>query len=122
MDHFSPEEKSCPCCGLNLVDRNQDFLQALNTARELFGKPMDATSMTRCAKHNRAIGGVPNSAHCDGRAADIACNDPGERIWMVKAFIAAGFDRIEVSPVHIHVDKKLGAAPVFLIKTESGLV
>lgn len=121
-DHFTVEEKACPCCGLNFVDRNQDFLQALNTARELYGKPMVATSMTRCTKHNVEIGGTSGSAHLEGRAADISCHNMTERMGMIQAFISAGFHRIEVSPVHFHVDMGRGKPDAFMIKTEEGIV
>jgi uncharacterized protein YcbK (DUF882 family) len=122
MDFFTEEEKRCPCCGLNLVDRNNDFLRALNSARDLYGRPMEATSMTRCPEHNAAVGGARGSAHMDGRAADIRCSDPEDRVNMVKCFLAAGFRRIEISGVHIHVDMKKGARDVLLLKTERGLV
>ena len=122
-DFFTDEEKTCHCgCGLNLVDQNPDFLKALNSARELYGLPMDATCMTRCPAHNAEIGGAAQSAHMDGRAAAIAVHDPGERMHMIRCFIAAGFHRIEVSAVHIHVDAKRGARDVFLLKTGEGIV
>lgn len=124
VDYFSLGEKSCPCCGLNMVDENPDFLRALNSARSIYGSEMNATSMTRCPKHNRRVGGVGGSAHVDGRAADIACSDPAERLKMVMAFLAAGFRRIEISPVHVHVDMKQGenVRNVLLLKTERGIV
>ncbi len=125
MDFFTVEEKTCPCgCGTNLVDRNQDFLQALNSAREIYGKSMTANSMTRCERYNKVIGGAKKSGHLEGRAVDIACHDPRERLSMVMALLAAGFRRIEVSPVHIHVDMKKSAPnpDCLLLKTEKGIV
>ncbi len=123
IDHFTLEEKTCPCgCELNLVDLNQDFLQKLNSARELYGKPMNATSMTRCPAHNKAVGGQPNSAHLDGRAADISCNNMRVRKDMVFAFIMAGFTRIELSPTHIHVDMKVGANDMLSLKIGGKIV
>ena len=116
-DHFTLEEKTCPCgCGLNLVDLNRDFLIALNTSRDLYGAAMNATSMTRCPKHNAEIGGQPNSVHLQGRAADISCIDGRERKKMLFAFISAGFKRFELSPVHIHADMGVGNPDVVLLK------
>jgi len=104
-DYFTKEEKTCHCgCGLNLVDRNPRFLQMLNSARELYGKPMVATSMTRCKKHNKAVGGAAASEHLNGLAADIRCSDYYERLAMLEAFWIVGFRRFEISAVHIHVD------------------
>lgn len=125
MDYFTQEEKTCRCgCGLNLVDKveNTDFKLALNSARELYGKPIIATCMTRCEKHNREVGGVDGSAHKDGRAIDIACNDYHEREKLVESLMKAGFRRFELSPVHVHADMKRGASPVILIKTDHGIV
>ncbi len=121
-EHFTIEEKSCPCCGLNLVDQNPDFLRALNSARDLYGSPMNAISMTRCSKHNAEIGGAPNSAHLAGRAADIACDNMEVRMDMTRAFIACGFHRIEYSPIHIHVDMKRGAKDALMLRMEKGIV
>jgi hypothetical protein len=124
-DWFSVEEKTCHCgCGLNLVDQNPDFLQALNSAREIYGKPMDANSMTRCARYNKAISTATKSGHLEGRAVDIACRDPRERLPMIMALLAAGFRRIEISAVHVHADMKRSEPnpECLLLKTEKGLV
>ncbi|MDD5353036.1 MAG: D-Ala-D-Ala carboxypeptidase family metallohydrolase [Candidatus Omnitrophica bacterium] len=123
IDHFTIEEKTCHCgCGLNKVDENPDFLRALNTARELYGKPMDAESMTRCVKHNKKVGGAPYSAHLDGRAIDIRCADKFERIKMQMALLTAGFRRFEIKPTNLHADMKVGAPDMLAIKTEKGIV
>lgn len=121
-DYFSLKEKSCHCgCGLNLVDQNQDFLLALNTARALYGKPMIAESMTRCVRHNLEVGGTPGSAHQMGRAIDIKCTNPRDRFEMIMALISAGFRRFEIKPTDVHADMKQGAPNVLIIKTEGGL-
>jgi len=123
-DYFTLEEKTCHCgCGLNLVDapENADFLAACNEAREIYGGPIDASSMTRCEKYNDAIGGTKLSAHKDGRALDTPCTNPTDRMMLVQAFMKAGFKRIEVSAVHVHADMKRDAPPVLLVKTERGI-
>lgn len=43
----------------------------LDPLRELWGKPIIVTSGFRCAKLNRAVGGVTKSQHTKGQAADI---------------------------------------------------
>ncbi len=103
-DHFTKEEKSCPCCGLNLVDRNPRFLQMLNTARELAGIPFPVESMTRCPAHNKEVGGSPTSSHLNGLAADIKCTNNSDREKMLFSFFAAGFLRIGIGKKFIHVD------------------
>lgn len=43
----------------------------LDPLRKLWGKPIIVTSGFRCAKLNRAVGGVAKSQHMKGQAADI---------------------------------------------------
>ena len=67
--HFSRHELQCRCCGqLQLDSRLLDGLEALRT---LAGVPVVVHAGYRCAKHNREVGGVPNSEHTLGLAADI---------------------------------------------------
>ena len=121
-DYFTNQEKECVCCGLNKVDDNPDFLDALNHARELYGKPMNAESMTRCEKHNKEIGGAPKSAHLDGRAIDIQCDNMVERAEMLWALYEAGFRRFEIKEHDLHADLKLNAPQIVAIKTNHGIV
>jgi len=121
VDYFTQEEKTCHCgCGLNRVDDNPDFLFKLNRARELYGRPMEAESMTRCPAHNAAVGGTPGSAHEDGRAADIKCIGTRDRARMVKALMDAGFTRIELKERDVHADMKVGAPDMLAIKIKGG--
>lgn len=43
----------------------------LDPLREEYGYPIVVSSGYRCRKLNKVVGGVKNSAHIDGRAADI---------------------------------------------------
>ena len=45
--------------------------QVLEPLREHFGIPIVVSSGYRCPALNRAVGGVPNSQHLKGEAADI---------------------------------------------------
>ena len=47
----------------------------LEPVRELLGKPIVVNSGFRCPVHNAAVGGVANSQHMKGEAADITCDD-----------------------------------------------
>jgi len=44
----------------------------LEEVRALLGVPLKVTSGYRSPKLNRAVGGTKGSAHCEGRAADVA--------------------------------------------------
>ena len=57
----------------NTVKANLTALVAniLDPLREAYGKPIVVSSGYRCAKLNRAVGGVAKSQHITGQAADI---------------------------------------------------
>ena len=76
----------------------------LDEARDLAGIPFPLSSAYRCPKHNKAVGGVPTSAHTRGYAVDIRCVDSHSRFVMLQALLEAGFRRVELAPTWIHVD------------------
>ena len=49
--------------------------EVLEPVRERLGKPIVVNSGFRCPIHNAAVGGVANSQHMKGEAADITCED-----------------------------------------------
>jgi uncharacterized protein YcbK (DUF882 family) len=111
MRYFRPEEFDCKCkkCKDNGEGRGIDmmedyFLQMLDDARHKAGIPFVITSGYRCPSHNRAVGGVANSAHTKGLAADIACSDERSRGYIIGALYEASFNRIGIHPDFIHVD------------------
>lgn len=79
MTHFKFEEFRCRCCGglPPLARANIEALvdNVLDPARQAFGGPVYINSGYRCEKHNAEVGGVPNSQHLRGEAADITCSD-----------------------------------------------
>jgi len=50
----------------------------LDPLREWYGKPIYVNSGYRCPALNKAVGGVANSQHLTGQAADIDVNDTAE--------------------------------------------
>lgn len=76
--YFSTEEMVCHCCG-TLPDGgiNPILLDKLDALREAIGKPIHVDCMYRCPSHNAEVGGVPNSQHVLGNAADIWVDDMG---------------------------------------------
>ena len=50
----------------------------LEPLRKMLGRAVHINSGYRSARLNRAVGGVPNSYHLTGRAADIFCKNLGE--------------------------------------------
>lgn len=70
---FKPEEFRCPCghCTGFPTRMKQVELKHLQTIRDHFDKPMIITSGLRCKYENQRVGGVPNSGHLTGYAADF---------------------------------------------------
>jgi uncharacterized protein YcbK (DUF882 family) len=67
--HFSTKELACPHCGELQLDPK--LVPALEALRSLAGAPIDVHDAYRCAVHNKEVGGVPNSEHMTGKAADV---------------------------------------------------
>lgn len=72
--YFSEAELSCRCCG-ELPPDGMDprLLDVLDTMRETLGGPLELSCAYRCPSHNAEVGGVPNSQHVQGTAADVLC-------------------------------------------------
>ena len=79
MKFFKFEEFRCRCCGglPPLAKENIEALveNVLDPARQRYGGPVLVNSVYRCARRNAAVGGVANSQHLRGEAADICCGD-----------------------------------------------
>lgn len=70
IKYFKKSEFTCKCgCGLNNISLN--IVKIADDAREHFNNRAIVTSGTRCAKHNKEVGGVSNSKHLIGHAIDM---------------------------------------------------
>jgi uncharacterized protein YcbK (DUF882 family) len=67
--HFNLSEFACPCC--QKVMLHPLLLSKLIALRAVLERPVSITSGYRCSAYNRKVGGVGNSYHCIGLAADI---------------------------------------------------
>lgn len=75
MKYFSINEFRCKHCGeLPPSGMNPVLLAKLDQLRELASEPIYVNSGYRCPYHNEEVGGVPNSQHVLGNAADISCD------------------------------------------------
>lgn len=99
---FRMSEFACPCCGR--VELDATFVLKLDLAREIAGVPFVITSGYRCPAHNAEVGGVKQSAHMAGLAADIACPDSVTRLKILRGLIVAGFRRIGIGKNFVHCD------------------
>jgi uncharacterized protein YcbK (DUF882 family) len=74
--YFSDEELTCHCCGQYPEQgMDQNLLDLLDEIREAVGGPVNISCAYRCPDHNAEVGGVPNSQHVEGTAADIIVPD-----------------------------------------------
>ena len=77
-NNFSKSEFECKCgcempeAVLLEVTRLANELQHI---RDFIHKPMNLTNAYRCPEHNKEVGGVSNSQHILGKAADIQITD-----------------------------------------------
>jgi len=100
--NFDYSEFECPCCHKNQT--TIALIKKLQVARDHAGIPFRINSGYRCKNHNKAVGGVGNSAHLKGMAADIATLLSIDRYKIVDGLIRAGFERIEICPTWTHCD------------------
>lgn len=100
--HFKRKEFECHC-GCGGADMNEQFVAALDMARKDSGIPFRVMSGYRCERHNTNVGGVSESAHTRGYAADIQTSGSAERIALLRVLLKY-FDRVGVDKNFIHVD------------------
>ena len=124
MKWFKEKELACKCCGQlpPLVRENMVALvhEVLDPARDKLGEPIIVNSGYRCVKHNKAVGGVANSQHTKGEAADIRCDDNKK---LLKLLIEGQkYDQLIIYPTFLHVSwKRVGQnRRMVLEKTANG--
>jgi len=68
--HFSKAELACHCCGELKIESG--LIAALEQLRTLVNKEIVVHDGYRCPAHNQEVGGVSDSEHTRGMAADIS--------------------------------------------------
>ena len=104
LKYFSIEEFSSPDHKGSGINMQQSFLVLLDQARDIAGIPFKITSGYRTKEHNAKVGGVPNSSHTKGYAADIAITSSLQRYTILNALLKVGFNRVGISDTFLHVD------------------
>jgi hypothetical protein len=100
--YFKPTEQTGG--GHTVSELKPQLIQALDTMRGLAGVPFTITSGFRTVAENAAVGGVPNSAHLVGLAADISVTD-STRQKVMKGILSSNIPCFtEDCTAHIHVD------------------
>jgi len=104
--HFSKAELACRHCGELIVEKR--LLDALEELRKLAGNPVVVHNGYRCPTHNQEVGGVTDSEHLRGMAADV--DIPGlslqqmyELALQVPAFVEGGIGVYDGGFLHLDV-------------------
>ncbi|WGS46059.1 D-Ala-D-Ala carboxypeptidase family metallohydrolase [Burkholderia sp. JSH-S8] len=97
--------------------------EALERVRDLLGaRPVIVTSGYRSSALNHAVGGVPNSAHLAGLAADFVCPRFGAPLDICRAISASSieFDQLIQEGTWVHIGlAAVGAKPRRQVLTAS---
>jgi hypothetical protein len=127
MKWFKEKELACKCCGQlpPLVRENMVTLvhEVLDPARDKLGEPIVVNSGYRCQKHNKAVGGVANSQHTKGEAADVSAGSTQANKKLLKLLIEGQkYDQLIIYPTFLHVSwKRVGQnRRMVLEKTANG--
>ena len=110
-EHFQSSEFVCHCCGMGGDKISSRLIELLESLRaNIGGLPLHVNSGYRCPKHNKEVGGVKNSQHLRGAAADIA-TPKGMELEVFKWYAEQlPFDFIGVYPKSnfLHLDVRDG--------------
>lgn len=104
LKHFKIAEFDSPDAPGSGSKMQPKFLQMLDNARSIAGVPFKVNSGYRTPAHNAKVGGVADSSHCQGWAADIACSDGSLRFKIIDSLLKSGIQRIGVASTYIHCD------------------
>ena len=95
-ENFSKAEFECRCgCEMpeEVLTNIKNVAINLQAIRDRFKAPLKINSAYRCVSHNHSIGGVKNSMHVLGKAADIAVDgfNPNEVANMIENMLRNEF-------------------------------
>lgn len=104
--HFSKAELACHCCGTLRIETA--LIDALEQLRQVAGKPIIVHDSYRCPAHNEKVGGVPDSEHTRGVAADVSIDGVSlqqmyELAIQVPAFFNGGIGAYDGNFLHVDV-------------------
>lgn len=104
--HFTNAELACHHCGVNAC--KPELVNALEALRTVAGVPIMVDDAYRCPVHNAAVGGVPDSEHMQGIAADIRIQGMTPQQMYAAAQKVPAFRGIGVAlhQNYIHVDTR----------------
>jgi peptidoglycan hydrolase-like protein with peptidoglycan-binding domain len=117
IEYFTREEFRCQCkgkyCNGFPVEPQEKLVRTVNEIRRRLGVPVTIVesggSGVRCEIHNRNVGGVENSDHKTGNAADLHSDKSPEEMARVAEEVMGNTGQIGIYSWGIHV----GINPVY---------
>lgn len=114
--YFRRTEFRCPCgrCGGFPVEPQESMVRTVDEIRHRLGVPVSVVdgggSGVRCVSHNAEVGGVSNSQHLYGLAADLHSAASPAEMKAVAEDVMGHTGGIGVYSWGIHVDTRQGYA------------
>lgn len=110
-EFFDREEFRCQCkgkyCNGFPVEPEEELVRVCNEIRRRLGVPVSIVdsggSGVRCPRHNAAVGGVGNSNHLYGRAADLHSSKSPQEMARVAEEVMGNTGEIGIYSWGIHV-------------------
>lgn len=108
--YFTRAEFRCPCgkCGGFPVEPDEKMVRTVDEIRHRLGVPVSIVdaggSGIRCPEHNAEVGGVANSEHLYGRAADLHSSASPAKMKSVAEEVLGNTGGIGLYNWGIHVD------------------
>lgn len=112
IKHFRKSEFACKCgkyCNGYPADIDMKMVKYADAIRERIGKPISINSGLRCKTHNANVGGVSNSQHLYGTAADLGCPFGGvtpAKMAEIAEEVMGGTGGIGIYSWGIHIDTR----------------
>ena len=111
IKYFKKQEFACKCgkyCNGYPAEIDMNMVKIADKIRNRIGKPITINSGLRCKTHNANVGGVSNSKHLLGKAADLGCPSGCTPTQMasIAEEIMGDTGGIGIYPWGIHIDTR----------------
>lgn len=111
VEYFSREEFRCQCggkyCNGFHVEPDEELVRTCNEIRRRLGVPVSIVdaggSGVRCPQHNANVGGVANSNHLYGKAADLHSSKSPQEMARVAEEVMGDTGEIGIYSWGIHI-------------------
>ena len=111
IKYFKKQEFACKCgkyCNGYPAEIDMNMVKIADQIRNRIGKPITINSGLRCKTHNANVGGVSNSQHLLGKAADLGCpaGCTPTQMASIAEEIMGDTGGIGIYPWGIHIDTR----------------